>query len=71
MIVETVKVELAGVLPSVVGEEGSNVQVAAFGRFPHVKFTALLNPFDGVTNTVYEVWSPETITLSAGETESE
>jgi hypothetical protein len=51
LMVETVRVELAGDDPSEVGEDGSNVQVAALGRVPQAKVTALLKPFEGDTES--------------------
>ena len=71
LMVPSVKVELAVEVPPGVAEEGENVHVAALGNGPQVRFTVLSNPLEGVTTTVYVALAPETIVLSAGETDSE
>ena len=58
LTVEMVSVELAGDDPSGVEDEGLNVHVAALGIL------------EGVTRTVNEAESPETIVFRAGEPES-
>ena len=52
LMVATVKVELPGDDTPGVTDEGVKVHVAAFGKAPQARFTALSNPLEGVTATV-------------------